>query len=116
MKKINRNGIRALIIETLEEVALGEAKKKVEEAPVDTQPVPDEDETAAAGRGAREEDHSDAEVEAMQTPEMEKEKTKIIRAFEFYQGLEDLPILISTIEATLKFCKSLLPPDNNQLK
>jgi hypothetical protein len=32
MKKINKDGIRALIMETLEEMSLGEAKKKVEEA------------------------------------------------------------------------------------
>lgn len=33
MKKINRDGIRALIVETLEEISLGEAKEKeIEEA------------------------------------------------------------------------------------
>jgi len=119
MKKINRDGIRALILETIEEMALDEEKQKekVEEADEvdvgsENPPVDPGDETAAAGRGAREQDPSEEEVAGMQTPEMEKEKAKIIRAFEFYQGLDDLPILISTIETTLKYCKSLLPQEN----
>jgi len=40
MKKINKDGVRALIIETLEEMSLGEAKKKVEEADPVHEPEP----------------------------------------------------------------------------
>jgi|GEM_PF-5501976 len=111
MKKINKNGIRALIMETLEEISLGEAKKveEMEEPSVDPG-----DETAAAGRGAGGLDHSDEEVESMNTPEVQKEKAKIVRAFEFYQSEDDLPILISTIETSLKFLESLLPPEAGQ--
>lgn len=114
MKKINRDGIRALILETLEEVSLGEAKSKVKEAEgeVEAPPIDPEDEIAAAGRGAREQEPSETEVAAMNTPELQKEKAKIDKAFEFYEqdpGDATLPLVITTLETSLKFLKSIAP-------
>lgn len=115
MKKINLQGLRALIVETLEEVSLGEAKKKMEEVGMeDENPGPNPEQDVGTGMDNPDFDMGDKEVENMSTTEIQKEKSKIDKAFEFYEqdpGDASLPILVTTLETSLKFIKSLLPQE-----
>ena len=105
MKKLNEDIIRKLIVETLEEVSLGEArKKKVEEA--EEGPLENPEQDVAHGMNNPDFDMSDTEVAAMM-PSFSDQQIKqaheaLDKAFDLARAANKNPMLKGSAEDMLK--------------
>lgn len=117
MKKINLNGIRALILETLEEMSLGEAKKEEVKEDLPTA-VPGKDDVGT-GTTSSEPDEGDNMMNAMSTTEVQKVYSSIKSAFDYYEqepSPERGQLIVSIVEKQLEFLQRIFPEPETEIK